>query len=67
MIIHGIFIYSLAVVFDSASYLKTFGLTDADLSQSLLYKSLFSPYWWRLRLVVNDYCLRFPGQWWWSK
>lgn len=38
MIIHGIFIYSLAVVFDSASYLKTFGLTDADLSQSLLYK-----------------------------
>ncbi len=36
--IHGIFIYSLSVVFDSASYLKTFGLTDADLSQSLLYK-----------------------------
>ncbi len=32
------FIYSLSVVFDSASYLKTFGLTDADLSQSLLYK-----------------------------
>ncbi len=32
MIIHGIFIYSLAVVFDSASYLKTFSLTDADLS-----------------------------------
>ena len=29
---------SLSVVFDSASYLKTFGLTDADLSQSLLYK-----------------------------
>ncbi|HFO7829718.1 TPA: transporter [Escherichia coli] len=27
MIIHGIFIYSLSVVFDSASYLKTFGLT----------------------------------------
>lgn len=23
-------------------------------------KSPFSPYWWRLRLVVNDYCLRFP-------
>lgn len=38
MIIHGIFIYSLSVVFDSASYLKTFGLTDADLSQSLFYK-----------------------------
>ncbi|HGL4323751.1 TPA: aromatic amino acid transport family protein [Citrobacter koseri] len=36
MIIHGIFIYSL--VFDSASYIKTFGLTDADLSQSILYK-----------------------------
>ena len=32
------FIYSLSVVFDSASYLKTFGLTDADLSQSLFYK-----------------------------
>ncbi len=39
MIIHGIFIYSLSVVFDSASYLKTFGLTDAEsLPQSLLYK-----------------------------
>ncbi|WP_336220015.1 transporter [Citrobacter amalonaticus] len=38
MILHGIFIYSLSVVFDSASYLRTFGLTDADLSQSLLYK-----------------------------
>ena len=38
MIIHGIFIYSLSVVFDSASYIRTFGLTDADLSQSLLYK-----------------------------
>lgn len=36
MIIHGIFIYSLSVVFDSASYIKTFGLTDADLSQSIL-------------------------------
>ncbi|AUO66923.1 transporter [Citrobacter amalonaticus] len=38
MIIHGIFIYSLSVVFDSASYIRTFGLTDADLSQSLIYK-----------------------------
>ncbi len=37
MIIHGIFTL-LSVVFDSASYLKTFGLTDANLSQSLLYK-----------------------------
>ena len=44
MIIHGIFIYSLSVVFDSASYLKTFGLTDADLSQSLFYKvAIFAP------------------------
>ncbi|NDO82605.1 transporter [Citrobacter sp. NCU1] len=43
MIIHGIFIYSLSVVFDSASYIKTFGLTDADLSQSVLYKvAIFS-------------------------
>ena len=38
MIIHGIFIYSLSVVFDSASYIKTFGLTEADLSQSIIYK-----------------------------
>ncbi len=37
MIIHGI-LSTLSVVFDSASYLKTFGLTDADLSQSLFYK-----------------------------
>lgn len=67
MIIHGIFIYSLSVVFDSASYLKTFGLTDADLSQSLLYKVAIFAVLVQLRLVVNDYCLRFPGQWWWSK
>jgi serine transporter len=39
MIVHGIFIYSLSVVFDSASYIKTFGLTDADLSQSIVYKA----------------------------
>ncbi|ECW0817809.1 transporter [Salmonella enterica subsp. enterica] len=38
MIIHGVFIYSLSVVFDSASYIKTFGLTEADLSQSIIYK-----------------------------
>lgn len=38
MIIHGIFIYSLSVVFDSASYIKTFGLTESDLSQSIIYK-----------------------------
>lgn len=38
MIIHGIFIYSLSVVFDSASYIKTFGLTETDLSQSIIYK-----------------------------
>ncbi|VFS27959.1 Inner membrane transport protein YhjV [Yokenella regensburgei] len=43
MIIHGIFIYSLSVVFDSASYIKTFGLTDMDLSQSVIYKiAIFS-------------------------
>ncbi len=33
------------VVFDSASYLKTFGLTDADLHNLYFIKSLFSPYW----------------------
>ena len=33
MIIHG-----LSVVFDSASYIKTFGLTETDLSQSIIYK-----------------------------
>lgn len=47
MIIHGIFIYSLSVVFDSASYIRTFGLTDADLSQSLLYKVTILRLWWR--------------------
>lgn len=38
MIIYGIFIYFFFVVFDSALYLKTFGLTDADFLQFLLYK-----------------------------
>ncbi len=54
MIIHGIFIYSLSVVFDSASYLKTFGLTDADLSQSLLYKvAIFAVRGWRERVAFS--------------
>ena len=38
MIVHGIFIYSLSVIFDSASYIRHFGLTDSDLSQSIVYK-----------------------------
>lgn len=38
MLIHGMFIYSLSVVFDSASYLKTYGITDTLLSDSILYR-----------------------------
>ncbi|MGS8944205.1 transporter, partial [Salmonella enterica subsp. enterica serovar Infantis] len=38
MIIHVGVVYSLSVVFDSASYIKTFGRTEADLSQSIIYK-----------------------------
>ncbi len=32
------FIYSLSVIFDSASYIRHFGLTDSDLSHSVIYK-----------------------------
>lgn len=38
MLIHGIFIYSLSVIFDSASYLHTFGVTEGVLSSSLIYR-----------------------------
>lgn len=38
MLIHGIFIYSLSVIFDSASYLNTFGVTEGVLSDSLIYR-----------------------------
>ena len=38
MLIHGIFIYSLSVIFDSASYLHTFGVTEGVLSDSLIYR-----------------------------
>lgn len=31
--------------FDSASYIKTFGLTEADLSQSIIYKVAILPCW----------------------
>lgn len=37
MLLHGMFSYSLAVTFDSASYLKTFGLTSGLLSDSIWY------------------------------
>ncbi len=38
----------LSVVFDSASYIKTFGLTEAVFRSLLSIKSRFSPCWWRL-------------------
>lgn len=37
MLLHGMLIYSLAVTFDSASYLHTFGLTKSVLSDSNWY------------------------------
>ena len=37
MMLHGMFTYSLAVTFDSASYLHTFGLTSTVLSDSIWY------------------------------
>lgn len=37
MLLHGMFSYSLAVTFDSASYIKTFGLTEGLLSDSIWY------------------------------
>lgn len=37
MLLHGMFSYSLAVTFDSASYLKTFGVTEELLSDHIWY------------------------------
>ncbi|GKX53137.1 amino acid permease [Budvicia aquatica] len=37
MLLHGMFSYSLAVTFDSASYIQTFGLTEGLLSDSVWY------------------------------
>jgi serine transporter len=37
MLVHGMLGYSLAVTFDSASYLQTFGLTEGRLSDSIWY------------------------------
>lgn len=37
MLLHGMLSYSLAVTFDSASYIKTFGLTEGLLSDSVWY------------------------------
>ncbi|EKN6149854.1 transporter [Yersinia enterocolitica] len=37
MLLHGMFSYSLAVTFDSASYIQTFGLTEGLLSDSTWY------------------------------
>lgn len=38
MLVHGMFIYSISVIYDSASYLKTFGVTEHLLSDSAVYK-----------------------------
>lgn len=40
MLVHGMFIYSISVVYDSASYLQTFGLTDSLLSGNVIYRFL---------------------------
>ncbi|WP_413491857.1 amino acid permease [Morganella psychrotolerans] len=37
MLLHGMFSYSLAVTFDSASYIKTFGLSEGLWSDSVWY------------------------------
>ena len=37
MLLHGMFSYSLAVTFDSASYIKTFGLSEGLWSDSIWY------------------------------
>ncbi|MBA5761287.1 transporter [Vibrio sp. 404] len=37
MLVHGMFIYSTAIIYDSASYLNTFGVTDSVLSDSVAY------------------------------
>lgn len=37
MLLHGMFSYSLAVTFDSASYIQTFGLTQGLLSDNVWY------------------------------
>ncbi len=61
MIIHGIFIYSLSVVFDSASYIKTFGLTDADLSQSIIYKVAIFAVLVAIASGEKSCCLKSPA------
>ncbi len=65
MIIHGVFIYSLSVVFDSASYIKTFGLTEADLSQSIIYKVVIFAVLVVIASGGKSYYLKFPARWWW--
>lgn len=67
MIIHGIFIYSLSVVFDSASYIKTFGLTEADLSQSIIYKVAIFAVLVAIASGEKSCCSKSPARWWWSK
>lgn len=65
MIIHGVFIYSLSVVFDSASYIKTFGLTEVDLSQSIIYKVAIFAVLVAIASGGESCYLKFPARWWW--
>ncbi len=60
-----VFIYSLSVVFDSASYIKTFGLTEADLSQSIIYKVAIFAVLVAIASGGESYYLKFPARWWW--
>lgn len=63
MIIHGIFIYSLSVVFDSASYIKTFGLTETDLSQSIIYKVAIFAVLVAIASGEKNCCSKSPARW----
>lgn len=67
MLVHGMFIYSISVIYDSASYLKTFGVTEHLLSDSAVYKLVVFMVLVFIASRGSDYSLKYLAQWSWSK
>lgn len=63
MLLHGMFSYSLAVTFDSASYIKTFGLTEGLLSDSVWYGLIILTVLVAIAAQGSACYLRSPARW----
>lgn len=63
MLVHSTFIYSIAVVFDSASYIHTFGLSEITLSSTWWYPLVLFTVLVFISSKGKSCCLKCPARW----